>query len=77
MGSLCPLSPPGQRPPAAPPPRRLLALEEMVATHKKHVMKLELALRCLDNDQISPEEVDALRDELDYYLVGGGGVAHA
>jgi CCR4-NOT transcription complex subunit 3 len=49
----------------------------MVATHKKHVMKLELALRCLDNDQISPEEVDALRDELDYYLVGGGGVAHA
>lgn len=53
--------------------------------HKKHASALEKALRCLDNDAIASEEIDPLRDDLDYYLVrqrgrergAGGGVAGA
>jgi CCR4-NOT transcription complex subunit 3 len=48
----------------------------VIAVHKKHVFKLEAALRCLDNDAIEADDLDPIRDGLDYYLVrprGGGG----
>jgi len=51
------------------PPPRLATLEAIVATHKKHALKLELALRCLENEAISAEEVEALKDDMEYYLV--------
>jgi CCR4-NOT transcriptional regulation complex NOT5 subunit len=49
----------------------LLQLEEVVAVHKKHTSALEKALRCLDNDAITSEEIDPLKDDLDYYIVSG------
>ena len=45
-------------------------LEEVVNVHKKHVQALEKALRCLDNDALTSEELDPLKDDLEYYLVG-------
>lgn len=48
----------------------MLQLEEVVTVHKKHASALEKALRCLDNDAIMSEEIDPLKDDLDYYLVG-------
>lgn len=53
-------------------------LEEVVNVHKKHVQALEKALRCLDNDAVSSEELDPLKDDLEYYLVracGGWGTS--
>lgn len=50
-----------------------MQLEEVVNVHKKHVQALEKALRCLDNDAISSEELDPLKDDLEYYLVGAAG----
>lgn len=47
-----------------------LQLEEVVNVHKKHVQALEKALRCLDNDALTSEELDPLKDDLEYYLVG-------
>lgn len=44
-------------------------LEEVVNVHKKHVQALEKALRCLDNDALASEELDPLKDDLEYYLV--------
>lgn len=41
----------------------------MIVVHKKHVSKLEAALRCLDNDALEAEDLDPIRDGLDYYLV--------
>lgn len=38
--------------------------------HKKHVQALEKALRCLDNDALASEDLDPLKDDLEYYLVG-------
>jgi len=52
----------------AKPPPKLVALEEVVTTHKKHTTQLEKALRCLDNDAISSEDIDPLKEELEYYL---------
>lgn len=54
----------------AKPPARLVQLEDILSVHKKHTIQLEKALRCLDNDAITPDEVDALRDDMEYYLVG-------
>jgi CCR4-NOT transcription complex subunit 3 len=43
-------------------------LELLLARHKWHVLKLEQIARLLDNDAIDPSSVDALKDEIDYYL---------
>ena len=40
-----------------------------MTTHKKHTTQLEKALRCLDNDAICSEDIDPLKEELEYYLV--------
>lgn len=41
-----------------------------MTVHKKHVQALEKALRCLDNDALASEDLDPLKDDLEYYLVG-------
>lgn len=43
--------------------------------HKKHASALEKALRCLDNEAITSEEIDPLKDELDYYIVSAWAAA--
>ncbi|OQR94392.1 hypothetical protein ACHHYP_01401 [Achlya hypogyna] len=43
-------------------------LELIIARHKWHVLKLEQVARLLENDAIDPTSVDALKDDIDYYL---------
>lgn len=50
------------------PPPRIEFLQSVIAVHKKHVAKLEAALRCLDNDALEAEDLDPIRDGLEYYL---------
>ncbi|KAM6546896.1 hypothetical protein CsatB_027632 [Cannabis sativa] len=49
-------------------PPRLVHLEESITRHKAHIMKLELILRLLDNDELSPEQVNDVKDFLDDYV---------
>ncbi|XP_071909488.1 uncharacterized protein [Coffea arabica] len=49
-------------------PPRLTHLETSIARHKAHIMKLELILRLLDNDELSPETVNDVKDFLDDYV---------
>ncbi|GAB2265410.1 hypothetical protein Dimus_000468 [Dionaea muscipula] len=49
-------------------PPRLTHLEASIARHKAHIMKLELILRLLDNDELSPEQVNDVRELLDDYV---------
>lgn len=49
-------------------PPRLTHLETSIARHKAHIMKLELILRLLDNDELSPEQVNDVRDFLEDYV---------
>ena len=43
-------------------------LETSISRHKAHIMKLELILRLLDNDELSPEQVNDVKDFLDDYV---------
>ncbi|KAK2982030.1 hypothetical protein RJ640_029258 [Escallonia rubra] len=49
-------------------PPRLIHLETSITRHKAHIMKLELILRLLDNDELSPEQVNDVKDFLDDYV---------
>ncbi|XP_047335951.1 CCR4-NOT transcription complex subunit 3-like [Impatiens glandulifera] len=49
-------------------PPRLTHLEKSIVRHKAHIVKLELILRLLDNDQLSPEQVNEVKDLLDDYV---------
>ncbi|KAK9671701.1 hypothetical protein RND81_12G048600 [Saponaria officinalis] len=49
-------------------PPRLTHLEASIARHKAHVMKLELILRLLDNEELSPEQVNDVKDFLEDYV---------
>uniref|UniRef100_A0A7C9DSR4 CCR4-NOT transcription complex subunit 3 n=1 Tax=Opuntia streptacantha TaxID=393608 RepID=A0A7C9DSR4_OPUST len=49
-------------------PPRLTHLEASINRHKAHIMKLELILRLLDNDELSPEQVNDVKDFLDDYV---------
>ncbi|KAI3822727.1 hypothetical protein L1987_10324 [Smallanthus sonchifolius] len=49
-------------------PPRLTHLESSIARHKAHIMKLELILRLLDNDELNPEQVNDIKDFLDDYV---------
>ncbi|XP_075474765.1 uncharacterized protein LOC142505596 isoform X2 [Primulina tabacum] len=46
-------------------PPRLTHQETSISRHKAHTMKLELILRLLDNDELSPEQVNDVKDFLD------------
>jgi CCR4-NOT transcription complex subunit 3 len=43
-------------------------LQKSTERHKDHIHKLEAILRLMENDQVSTEQVSALRDEVDYYI---------
>uniref|UniRef100_A0A9I9E0S4 General negative regulator of transcription subunit 3 n=1 Tax=Cucumis melo TaxID=3656 RepID=A0A9I9E0S4_CUCME len=49
-------------------PPRLVHLETSITRHKAHIMKLELILRLLDNDELSPEQVNDVKDFLEDYV---------
>ncbi|GMH20076.1 hypothetical protein Nepgr_021917 [Nepenthes gracilis] len=49
-------------------PPRLTHLEASIVRHKAHIMKLELILRLLDNDELSPEQVNDVKDFLEDYV---------
>ncbi|RWR80388.1 CCR4-Not complex component [Cinnamomum micranthum f. kanehirae] len=49
-------------------PPRLTHLETSIVRHKAHIMKLELILRLLDNDELSPDQVNDVRDFLEDYV---------
>ncbi|CAN8300462.1 unnamed protein product [Cochlearia groenlandica] len=49
-------------------PPRLTHLETSITRHKDHIIKLELILRLLDNDGLSPEQVNDVKDFLDDYV---------
>jgi CCR4-NOT transcription complex subunit 3 len=43
-------------------------LEKSITRHKAHIKKLESILRLLDNDELSPEQVNDVKDFLDDYV---------
>uniref|UniRef100_A0A0D6QUV9 CCR4-NOT transcription complex subunit 3 n=1 Tax=Araucaria cunninghamii TaxID=56994 RepID=A0A0D6QUV9_ARACU len=49
-------------------PARLTHLEEAISRHKAHISKLELILRLLDNDELSPEQVNDVKDFVEDYV---------
>ncbi|XP_027924929.1 CCR4-NOT transcription complex subunit 3-like isoform X1 [Vigna unguiculata] len=49
-------------------PPRLIHLETSITRHKAHVKKCEFILRLLDNDELSPEQVNDVKDFLDDYV---------
>ncbi|KAJ9131920.1 hypothetical protein P3X46_034821 [Hevea brasiliensis] len=49
-------------------PPRLTHLEASIVRHKAHIMKLEYILRLLENDELSPEQVNDVKDFLDDYV---------
>lgn len=49
-------------------PPRLTHLEESITRHKAHIVKLELILRLLDNDELSPEQVNDAKDFVEDYV---------
>ncbi|KAJ0966377.1 hypothetical protein J5N97_027515 [Dioscorea zingiberensis] len=49
-------------------PPRLTHLETSIARHKAHIMKLELILRLLDNDELSTDQVNDLKEFLEDYV---------
>ncbi|XP_072987545.1 uncharacterized protein [Typha latifolia] len=49
-------------------PPRLTHLEASITRHKAHIKKLELILRLLDNDELSPDQVNDAKDFLEDYV---------
>jgi len=43
-------------------------LKDHIANHKFHISKLEGIIRLVNNDVLDADNVDALREDLDYYL---------
>lgn len=42
--------------------------QEHITNHRFHISKLEGIIRLVNNDRLSVEPVDAIKDDLDYYL---------
>jgi chromosome condensin MukBEF complex kleisin-like MukF subunit len=51
------------------PPARVAKIQARNAVHKKHTERLEQVLRALDNEAISLEQVDNLKEGIEDYLV--------
>ncbi|KAG0477113.1 hypothetical protein HPP92_013954 [Vanilla planifolia] len=49
-------------------PPRLVHLETSIVRHKAHIMKLELILRLVDNDELSPDQVNDVKDLIEDYV---------
>ena len=48
--------------------QRISELSDIIDKHNWHVGKLEIILRKLDNDELSPEDVGNIKDDLEYYI---------
>jgi CCR4-NOT transcription complex subunit 3 len=46
-------------------------LEARIATNRWHITNLELIHRLLDNDSLEPSKLDAIKEDLEYYLEVG------
>jgi CCR4-NOT transcription complex subunit 3 len=62
------LGPSGGGKKAKKPPPRVAHLEESIARHRQHITRLEQMLRLLDNEEITPEDVEGVKDLVDDYL---------
>ena len=47
------------------PPPRVQELEDLISSYKAHMDHLERLLRCIDNETISPDELDEVKSELE------------
>ena len=47
---------------------RLEQLERMLDRHRHHQSRLEVVQRLLDNDSLQPDQVDILKDDIQYYV---------
>ncbi|KAI9028623.1 Not1 N-terminal domain, CCR4-Not complex component-domain-containing protein, partial [Hyaloraphidium curvatum] len=47
---------------------KLTQLEKQVERHKNHMTKLEIVLRMLENGNLTVEEVQGLKEDVDYYI---------
>jgi CCR4-NOT transcription complex subunit 3 len=47
---------------------RLDSLPPMIDRHKLHVRRLEQLLRLMENDKYGPDEVNAIKDDVEYYI---------
>lgn len=56
----------GKKKGKAPP--RVTHLEESIVRHKQHITRLEQMLRLFDNDEISTDDVEGIKDLVDDYL---------
>ncbi|EFN50411.1 hypothetical protein CHLNCDRAFT_144668, partial [Chlorella variabilis] len=50
------------------PAPRVVHMEESIARHRQHIMRLEQLLRLLDNDAVQAEDVEGVKDLVDDYL---------
>lgn len=48
--------------------QRLEELPQIVERHKMHIRQLELLLRFMGNDRINPDEVNSIREDVEYYV---------
>jgi CCR4-NOT transcriptional regulation complex NOT5 subunit len=51
------------------PPPRVARIQARNALHKKHTERLEQVLRALDNEAITVDQVDGLKEAIEDYLV--------
>lgn len=51
------------------PPSRVGSIQARNALHKKHTERLEQVLRALDNEAITVEQVDGLKEAIEDYCV--------
>lgn len=54
---------------AKEPPARVARIQDRNSAHKKHQERLEQVLRALDNEALSVEQVDQLKETIEDYLV--------
>jgi CCR4-NOT transcription complex subunit 3 len=47
---------------------RLAAIDHRIEKHKFHQLKLEIVLRMIDNGTLQPDEVEAIQDDVKYYI---------
>ena len=53
---------------AKEPPARVARIQDRNAAHKKHQERLEQVLRALDNEALSVDQVDQLKETIEDYL---------
>lgn len=50
------------------PTEREVELDNLRERHNYHVSRLELTLRLLDNDNLSVEDINNVKDDVNYYI---------